>query len=96
VTERISALSTDRGGEDECGNRPSSPRDSLLEAQAVTTLTNVPTHPIATEDSPRAPLLARLVERIIRLPWPGERSLDRVLARAIDEAFESLAREART
>jgi len=67
-----------------------------LEAQAVTTLTIVPTRPIATEDSPRAPLLARLVGRIIRLPWPGQTSLDGVLARAIDEAFESLAREART
>jgi hypothetical protein len=96
VAGRISALSTERGGEDERGNRPSSPSDSLLEAQTVTTLTIVPTRSIATEDSPRAPLLARLVERIIRLPWQGQTSLDGVLARAIDEAFESLAREART
>ncbi|RPH72094.1 MAG: hypothetical protein EHM78_04725 [Myxococcaceae bacterium] len=62
----------------------------------MTTLTIVPSAPIATEHSPRAPLLARLVERIIRLPWLGEPSVEPVLARAIDEAFESLAREART
>ena len=62
----------------------------------MTTLTIVPTAPIATEDSPRTPLLARLVKRIVRLPWLGETSVDPVLARAIDEAFESLAREART
>jgi hypothetical protein len=36
------------------------------------------------------------VERIVRLPWPGEKGLDAALARAIEEAFESLAREART
>ena len=62
----------------------------------MTTLTIVPTARIATEDSPRAPLLARLVERIVRLPSLGQTSGDPVLARAIDEAFESLAREART
>ena len=62
----------------------------------MTTLTIVPTARIATKDSPRAPLLARLVERIVRLPWLGQTSGDPVLARAIDEAFESLAREART
>jgi hypothetical protein len=62
----------------------------------VTTLTIVPTAPIATEGSPRVPLLARLMERIPRLPWLGETSAEPVLSRAIDEAFESLAREART
>lgn len=62
----------------------------------MTTLTIAPTAPIATEDSPRAPLLARFVERIVRLPWLGETSVEPALARAIDEAFESLAREARS
>ncbi len=62
----------------------------------MTTLTIIPTTRIATEDSPRATLLARLVERIVRLPWLGKASVEPVLARAIDEAFESLAREART
>jgi hypothetical protein len=62
----------------------------------VTTLTIMPTTRIAIEDSPRATLLARLVERIVQLPWLGKASVEPVLARAIDEAFESLAREART
>jgi hypothetical protein len=62
----------------------------------VTTLTIVPSAPIATEHSPRAPLLARLVKRIVRPPRLGEKSMEPVLARAIDEAFASLAREART
>jgi len=67
-----------------------------MEAEAVNTLTIVPTVPIATEVAPRAPLLAQLVERIVRLPWRNETSVEPVLARAIDEAFESFARESRT
>jgi hypothetical protein len=67
-----------------------------MEVKAVTTVTIVPTAPIATEESPGAQILSRIVERIVRLPWPGQTSVEPVLARAIDEAFESLAREART
>ena len=59
----------------------------------MTTLTIVPTAAIAIESPPRAPLLARLVERIARLRWLRETSGEPVLARAIDEAFESFARE---
>jgi hypothetical protein len=62
----------------------------------VTTLTLVPKAPLATEHPRRATLLSRFLEHIVRHPWPEEKSLDRALARAIDEAFESLAREART
>jgi hypothetical protein len=62
----------------------------------VTTLTLVPKAPLATEHPRRAPVLARFVEHIVRHPWPEWKSMDLVLARAIDEAFESLAREARS
>ena len=62
----------------------------------MTTLTIVPSALIATEEPPRATPLARLVKRIVRLPWLGKTSVEPVLSRAIDEAFESLAREART
>lgn len=62
----------------------------------MTTLTLVPKARIATEHLRTAPLLAWFVERIARLPWPGKSSVEPALARAIDEAFASLAREART
>jgi hypothetical protein len=62
----------------------------------VTTLSLVQKVPLVPERSPDEPLLARFVERIVQLPWPGERDLDAVLARAIEEAFASLAREARS
>ena len=62
----------------------------------MTTLTLIPKIPLATDYSREAPLLARFVERIVRLPWPGEKEVDAALARAIEEAFESLAREARS
>jgi hypothetical protein len=62
----------------------------------VTTLTLVPKAPFATEHPRRAPLLARFVEHIVRYPWPEGKRVDLALARAIDEAFESLAREARS
>jgi hypothetical protein len=62
----------------------------------VTTLTLVPKLPVTPDPSRGEALLARFVERIVRLPWPGEKGLDAALARAIEEAFESLAREARS
>jgi hypothetical protein len=62
----------------------------------VTTLSLVPKVPLVPTHSRGEPLLARFLEHIVRLPWPGEKSLDRTLARAIEEAFESLAREARS
>ena len=62
----------------------------------MTTLTVAPTASIAIESPPRAPLLTRFVERIAQLPRLRETSVDPVLARAIDEAFESFARESRT
>ena len=62
----------------------------------MTTLTLVSEAPLATEHPRKAPLLSRFVEHIVRHPWPAEKGVDRALARAIDEAFESLAREARS
>ena len=62
----------------------------------MTTLTLVPKRSVATEHSRTAPLLAWFVERIVRLRWPGEMRLEPTVARAIDEAFEGLAREARS
>ena len=62
----------------------------------MTTLTLVPKARITVEQSPRPPLLARFVEYVVRHPWPERKSVDSVLARAIEEAFESLAREARS
>jgi len=62
----------------------------------VTTLTLVPKSPVDTEHPRRAALFARLVEQIVRHPWAEGKNVDRVLTRAIDEAFESLAREARS
>ena len=66
-----------------------------MEAKSVSTQTIVPTAQIPTRDFPSAPLVAWLAERIVRFRWPNEWSIDPVLARAVDEAFESLAREAR-
>ena len=60
------------------------------------TQTIVPTIPVTTPKSPRAPLVSRLVERIVHFHWPHQTSIDAELARAIDEAFESLARESRS
>ena len=62
----------------------------------MTTLTLAPKAPVATEHPRRVPLLARFLERIVRHPWPEEKSADRALALALDQAFESLAREARS
>ncbi len=62
----------------------------------MTTLTLVPKAPLATEHPRRAPLFARFVEHIVRHPWPEGKSMDLILARAVEEAFESLAREARS
>ena len=61
----------------------------------MTSLTLVP-KALATERPRRAALLARFVEHIVQHPWPEGKSVDLVLARAIEEAFESLAREARS
>ena len=66
-------------------------------ATAVRTLTLAGTTPIASASSPpTSSLLARLAERFLRWRWPGEATAEPALARAIAEAFESLARECRT
>jgi hypothetical protein len=62
----------------------------------MTTLTLVPKAPLTIEHPRRPLLLARLVEGLVHIPMPSDRAVDQVLARAIDEAFESLAREARS
>jgi hypothetical protein len=61
----------------------------------MTTLTLVSKTPIATQQPRVEPLLGRFFERVVRLPWPGDGRVDATLARAIEEAFESLGREAR-
>jgi hypothetical protein len=61
----------------------------------MTTLTLVPSSRIATEDPRKPSLLARVVEQVRRHRWPDEKSVEPILARAIDQAFESFAREAR-
>ena len=65
-------------------------------ATAVRTLSLAGTPPIATAGSPRSSLLGRLAKRAMRWKWPGEATPVPALARAIDEAFEGLARECRT
>ena len=70
---------------------------TLVETAApVRTLSLARTAPIMTTASPKASVLRRLAERIARWKWPGEATPVPALGRAIDEAFESLARESRT
>jgi hypothetical protein len=56
----------------------------------VSKTSNAPQHPGA------GTLLIRFLERVLQLPWPGEARVEPAVARALEEAFESLAREARS
>jgi hypothetical protein len=44
---------------------------------------------------PKIPALEQLIRDIIRIPWQRQ-SLELTFARAIDQAFEGIAREFRT
>jgi len=58
--------------------------------------TLVSTPPLATRNVPRGALLTLLVDRIARFRQSSGPGIDPVVARAIEEAFESLARETRS
>lgn len=62
----------------------------------MTTQTLVPKARIALQEFPKPRLVTWLAEHVLQLPWPHQRGIDPVLARAIEEAFESLARETRS
>jgi len=62
----------------------------------VTAQTLVSTAPVATRNVPGGPLVTLLVERLARLRHSSGPSIDPVVARAVEEAFEGLAREARS
>jgi len=62
----------------------------------VTTQTVAPTIPITAREPPSTRVVSSLVERVVQFPRLHPKSIDATLARAIDEAFESLARETRS
>ncbi|HET6984682.1 MAG TPA: hypothetical protein VFI53_21230 [Myxococcaceae bacterium] len=62
----------------------------------MTTQTIVHTAPTTMQEAPTAPRVTWLLDRVVRFHWPHPRSIDSALARAIDEAFQSFARENRS